>query len=77
MGFFLPPRHLTRPKDDIPRRNQRTRDKFQDYVLALQDLMHYATMTEEQKLERIYMNAQPECLWYILRRDFTHLAELI
>lgn len=76
MRVFLPP-HPTRLEHDIRRRTQRPRETFQDYVLALQDLMRHITMTEEQKLERIYMNAQSEYLWYIRRRDFTRLAELM
>lgn len=34
-------------------------------------------MTEESKFEHMYTNAQPDYMWYIRRRGFTHLAELI
>uniref|UniRef100_A0A1A9ZW93 Retrotrans_gag domain-containing protein n=1 Tax=Glossina pallidipes TaxID=7398 RepID=A0A1A9ZW93_GLOPL len=75
--FFLSPRHLDRLEDDIRRRTQRPRENFQDYVLALQDMMRHILMSEGQQLEPIYMNAQPEYLWYIRRRDFNRLAELM
>uniref|UniRef100_A0A1A9ZGC0 Retrotrans_gag domain-containing protein n=1 Tax=Glossina pallidipes TaxID=7398 RepID=A0A1A9ZGC0_GLOPL len=75
--LFLPPRHLDRLEDEIRRRTRRPREKFQDYVLALQELMRHTLMSEGQQLERIYTNAQPEYLWYIRRRDFNRLAELM
>uniref|UniRef100_A0A1B0ACR2 Retrotrans_gag domain-containing protein n=1 Tax=Glossina pallidipes TaxID=7398 RepID=A0A1B0ACR2_GLOPL len=62
--FFLPPRHLDRLEDDIRRRTQRPRENFQDYVLALQDMMRHTPMSEGQQLDRIYTNAQPEYLWH-------------
>uniref|UniRef100_A0A1A9ZP62 Uncharacterized protein n=1 Tax=Glossina pallidipes TaxID=7398 RepID=A0A1A9ZP62_GLOPL len=39
--------------------------------------MRHTATTEKHKLQLIYTNAQPYCLWYIRRRYFTHLAELI
>uniref|UniRef100_A0A1A9VDC5 Retrotrans_gag domain-containing protein n=1 Tax=Glossina austeni TaxID=7395 RepID=A0A1A9VDC5_GLOAU len=75
--FFLPPRHLDRLEDDIRQRTQRPREKFQDYILVLQDMMRHTLMSEGQQLDRIYMNAQPEYLWYTRRRDFHRLAELM
>uniref|UniRef100_A0A1B0C427 Retrotransposon gag domain-containing protein n=1 Tax=Glossina palpalis gambiensis TaxID=67801 RepID=A0A1B0C427_9MUSC len=77
MRFFLPPRHLDKLEDDIHRRTQRPREKFQDYVLALQDMLRHTLMTKDQQLERLYRNAQPQYLWYIRRRDFNHLAGLM
>uniref|UniRef100_A0A1B0GBD5 Retrotransposon gag domain-containing protein n=1 Tax=Glossina morsitans morsitans TaxID=37546 RepID=A0A1B0GBD5_GLOMM len=77
LKFFLPPRYLTRLEDDICRRTQRSKKKFQDYVLALQNMIRHTLMSEGQQLERIYMNARPEYLWYIRRRDFTNLDELM
>uniref|UniRef100_A0A1A9UD02 Retrotrans_gag domain-containing protein n=1 Tax=Glossina austeni TaxID=7395 RepID=A0A1A9UD02_GLOAU len=65
--FFLPPRHLDGLEDDVRRRTQRPRENFQDYVLALQYTMRHTLMSEGQQLERIYMKAQPEYLWYIRR----------
>uniref|UniRef100_A0A1B0GEL5 Uncharacterized protein n=1 Tax=Glossina morsitans morsitans TaxID=37546 RepID=A0A1B0GEL5_GLOMM len=44
---------------------------------ALWDMMRHTLMSEGQQLERIYMNAQPEYLWYIRRRDVTNLGELM
>uniref|UniRef100_A0A1B0G1U3 Retrotransposon gag domain-containing protein n=1 Tax=Glossina morsitans morsitans TaxID=37546 RepID=A0A1B0G1U3_GLOMM len=75
--FFLPPRHLDRLEHDIRRRTQRPRKNFQDYVLALQDMMRHTLMSEGQQLERIYMNAQPAHLWCIRRRDFNRLPKLM
>uniref|UniRef100_A0A1B0A7Q3 Retrotransposon gag domain-containing protein n=1 Tax=Glossina pallidipes TaxID=7398 RepID=A0A1B0A7Q3_GLOPL len=77
LKFFLPPRYLTQLDDDICRRTQRSKEKFQDYVLALQDMMRHTLISEGQQLERIYMNAQPEYRWYVRRRDFTNLDELM
>uniref|UniRef100_A0A1A9VNW3 Retrotransposon gag domain-containing protein n=1 Tax=Glossina austeni TaxID=7395 RepID=A0A1A9VNW3_GLOAU len=77
LKFMLPPRYFTQLEDDICRHTQRSKEKFQDYVLALHDLMRHTTLTEEQKLERIYANAQPDYMWYIRRRDFTNLEELV
>uniref|UniRef100_A0A1A9ZP27 Retrotrans_gag domain-containing protein n=1 Tax=Glossina pallidipes TaxID=7398 RepID=A0A1A9ZP27_GLOPL len=74
LRFCLSSRHFTRLEDDIRRRTQRAKEKLQDYAQAVQALMRHTAMTEEQKLERIYTNAQPDYLWYIRRRDFTDLA---
>uniref|UniRef100_A0A1A9VB53 Retrotrans_gag domain-containing protein n=1 Tax=Glossina austeni TaxID=7395 RepID=A0A1A9VB53_GLOAU len=76
LRFFLPSRYLTRLEDDICRRTPRSREKFQDYVQALQDLMRHTAVREEQKLECIYTNAQSDYLWHI-RRNFTDLGELM
>uniref|UniRef100_A0A1A9ZZU4 Retrotrans_gag domain-containing protein n=1 Tax=Glossina pallidipes TaxID=7398 RepID=A0A1A9ZZU4_GLOPL len=75
--FFVPLRHLDRLEDYIRRRTQRPRENFQDYVPPVQDMMRHTLMSEGQQLERIYMNAQPEYLRYIRRRDFSRLAELM
>lgn len=77
LKFFLPSRYFEKLEDDVRRRYQRPRELFKDYVLSLQRLMRHTDMTEPQKLERIYRNAQPNYLWYIHRRDFTNLNELL
>uniref|UniRef100_A0A1B0G239 Uncharacterized protein n=1 Tax=Glossina morsitans morsitans TaxID=37546 RepID=A0A1B0G239_GLOMM len=40
-------------------------------------MMRHTLMSQDQQLERNYMNAQPEFLWYIRHRDFSRLAELM
>uniref|UniRef100_A0A1A9UFE6 CCHC-type domain-containing protein n=1 Tax=Glossina austeni TaxID=7395 RepID=A0A1A9UFE6_GLOAU len=62
---------LTRQRSPSPASHAR------DYVLALQDMMRDTLMSGGQQLERIYMNAQLEYLWYIRRRDFSRFAELM
>uniref|UniRef100_A0A1B0A3N7 Uncharacterized protein n=1 Tax=Glossina pallidipes TaxID=7398 RepID=A0A1B0A3N7_GLOPL len=39
--------------------------------------MRHTLMTEDQEIEQLYMNTQPEYLWYIRHRDFNRLAELM
>lgn len=75
--FFLPSRYFEKLEDEIRRRYQRPRESFKDYVLALQNLMRHSELSEPQKLERIYRNAHPDYLWYIHRRDFKNLSELL
>lgn len=75
--FFLPPRYFERLEDEIRKRHQRTRESFKNYTLHMQNLMRHSSYTEKQKLERIFQNALPEYLWYIRRRDFTTLGELL
>lgn len=75
--FFLPARFFEKLEDDIRRRCQRPRETFKDYVLSLQNLMRHTEMNEEQKLERIFRNLHPNYLWYIRRKDFTNLEELM
>uniref|UniRef100_A0A1A9VL89 Uncharacterized protein n=1 Tax=Glossina austeni TaxID=7395 RepID=A0A1A9VL89_GLOAU len=40
----------------------RPKGPFQDYMLALQELMRHTSKSEEQLLESIYTNAQPDYL---------------
>lgn len=75
--FFLPARYFEHLEDEIKRRCQRHSEPFKDYVLAIQNLMQHSQMTEEEKLERIYKNSHPTYLWYIHRRDFNNLSDLL
>lgn len=53
-----------RLKDEICRRHQKPRERFKDYMLAMQDLLRHSGYTDEQKIERIFKNALPEFLTY-------------
>ncbi|XP_065361937.1 uncharacterized protein LOC135955515 [Calliphora vicina] len=75
--FFLPTRYFEKLEDEIRKRTQHAREPFKEYVLALQDLMRHADLSEAQKLERIFRNAQPDYQWYIRRKDFTTLDDLL
>lgn len=59
LKFFLPSRYFNQLEDI---HTQRPKEPFEVYVLALQDLMRHTLMSEEQKLEHTYMNAQPDYL---------------
>lgn len=47
------------------------------FVLPLHALIRHVGYLDQQKLERIYSNALPEYLWYIRRKHFWNLAELL
>jgi hypothetical protein len=77
LKFFLPTRYFEELEDNVRKRIQGAREKFKDYVLAMQTLMRHVNYTEEQKLQRIYKNCQRDYLLYIRRHDFDSLEELI
>lgn len=77
LRFFLPARYFERLEDDIRQRRQHAREKYKDYVLAIQTLMRHAGYSSEQRLERIFRNSHPDYLLYIRRRDFSSLTELL
>lgn len=77
LSFFLPSRYLEMLEDEVKSRVQCPREAFKDYVLDLQNLMRHSSLTEEQKLQRIFRNSQPEYQRYVKRTDFSTLAELI
>lgn len=77
LKFFLPSRYFEKLDDEIRRRSQRGRESFKDYSLAMQNLMRQGGYSEEQKLERIFRNADPKYHLYIRRRDFSSLPELL
>lgn len=77
LKFFLPPRYFERLEDDIRKRHQKSRETFKNYVLSLQNLMRHSSYTPTQKLERIFQNALPEYRWYIKRKDFATLEDLL
>lgn len=77
LRFFLPPRFLENLEDEIRRRRQKPREGFKDYMLAMQELLRHSDYSEAQGLDRIFRNALPEYQWYIRRKDFSSLAELL
>lgn len=77
LHFFLPSRYFEQLEDEIRRRKQKPRESFKAYTLCMQNLMRQTTYNEDQKLERIFRNALPEYLWYIRRRDFLTLKDLL
>lgn len=77
LGFFLPPRYIEHLEEEIRKRRQRPRETFKNYMLHMQNLMRHSSYTEEQRLERIFTNALPEYLWYIRRKDFRTIHELL
>ncbi|XP_037811072.1 uncharacterized protein LOC119603190 [Lucilia sericata] len=77
LSFFLPSRYFEKLEDEIRKRIQRPREVFKNYVLSIQNLMRHSNLSEEQKLQRIFQNALPDYQWYIKRKDFSSLAELI
>ncbi|XP_036347166.1 uncharacterized protein LOC118756514 [Rhagoletis pomonella] len=77
LRFFLPTRYLERLEDDIRQRSQHPREKYKEYVIAIQNLMRHAGYSSELRLERIFRNSHPDYLLYIRRRDFTTLSELL
>ncbi|XP_037807712.1 uncharacterized protein LOC119601077 [Lucilia sericata] len=76
-AFFLPTRYFEKLEDEIRKRTQRSRETFKEYVLALQDLMRHSNLVEDEKIERIFRNAHPDYQWYIRRKDFSTLNELM
>lgn len=77
LKFFLPRRYLEHLEDEIRKRRQRPRETFKNYTLAMQNLMRHSEYNPSQKLERIFRNALPEYQWYIRRRDFLSLEDLL
>lgn len=78
LSFFLPPRYFEKLlEDEIRNKSQKPKETFKNYVLSIQNLMRHASLSEEQKLRRIFQNALPDYQWYIRRKDFSTLAELI
>ncbi|XP_073815797.1 uncharacterized protein [Musca autumnalis] len=77
MRFFLPARHFEHLEDEIRRRKQKPRESFKAYTLGMQNLMRHTNYENDQKLERIFRNALPEYQWYIRRRDFHTLGDLL
>ena len=76
-SFFLPTRYFEKLEDEIRARRQRPGEKFKTYVLELQQLMRYANFSEQQRLERIFRNANTEVQRYIKRGDFDTLSKLL
>lgn len=76
-AFFLPPKYYEKLDEKIQRRKQMSGEPFKNYVLSLQNLMRHSSLNDKQRLERIYRNAHPDFLWYIRKKDFSTLAELI
>ncbi|XP_037927300.1 uncharacterized protein LOC119661868 [Teleopsis dalmanni] len=74
--FFLPSNYLEQLEDTIRNKYQKKTESFQDYALALQELMRYAELTERQQLSRIYRNSRPEYQLQIKPREFSSLGEL-
>ncbi|XP_049316589.1 uncharacterized protein LOC125779339 [Bactrocera dorsalis] len=77
LRFFLPARYFERLEGNIRQRRQNVREKYKDYVLAMQSLMRHVGYNPEERLERIFRNSHTDYLLYIQRRDFETLAELI
>lgn len=77
LKFFLPLRYFEQLEDEIRKRRQKPRETFKNYTLSMQNLMRHSGYNEVQKLERIFRNASPEYQWYIRRRDFLTLGELL
>lgn len=77
LKFFLPVRYFEQLEDEIRKRRQRPRETFKNYSLNMQNLMRHSSYSEAQKLDRIFRNALPEYLWYIRRRDFSTLSDLL
>lgn len=77
LAFFLPPRYFEDLDDDIRKRQQKARESFKDYVIAMQNMMRHANYTRERQLDRIFRNAHVDYQMYIRRKDFTNLDELI
>lgn len=77
LRFFLPARYFEQLEDEIRKRKQKPRETFKAYTLSMQNLMRHTSYDNDQKLERIFRNALPEYLWYIRRRDFHTLKDLL
>lgn len=77
LKLFLPLRYFEHLEDEIRKRRQRPRETFKTYALAMQNLMRHSECSTTQKLERIFRNALPEYQWYIRRRDFLSLEDLL
>lgn len=76
-NFFLSSRYFEKLDEEIRKRTQRYKEPFKEYVLVMQNLMWHANLSEDQKLERIFRNSQPEYQWYIRRKDFQSLPALL
>lgn len=77
LKFFLPRRYYEHLDDEIRKRRQKPRETFKNYTLHMQNLMRHSDLSEEQKLDRIFRNALTEYQWYIRRRDFLTLSDLL
>ena len=77
LKFFLPPRYFEGLDDEIRRRQQKPRESFKDFVIALQNMMRHAGYSPEQQVDRIFRNCLVDYQMYIRRRDFNSLGELI
>lgn len=77
LEFFLSSRYLERLEDKVCKRIQHPEEPFKDYLLSLQNLMRHLKLSEDQKLERIYRNSHTNYRFYIRRKDFSSLQELI
>ncbi|KAI8117109.1 Retrovirus-related Pol polyprotein from transposon 17.6 [Lucilia cuprina] len=76
-ALFLPTRYFEKLENEIRKRTQCSRETFKEHVLPLQDLMRHSNLAEDEKNERILRNAHPDYQWYIQRKDFSTLNELI
>lgn len=77
LDFFLPSGYFAQLEDKIRNRKQQTSEPFKTYMITLQDFMRQAGYSEEQKLERLYENTNPNYRMYIKRPDFQNLEQLI
>lgn len=75
--FYLPDRFFENLDDDIRNRIQKPRERFVDYVTAIQSLMRWTNMTSRAQLDRIFRNCRAEYKFYIKPHAFSKLQDLI
>lgn len=74
---YLPPRYDRQIEDEIRSRYQKPKEAFKDYSTAMSTLFRRGKKSSDQdKLERIYDNMNPEYKLYIHRNSVNSLAEL-
>lgn len=75
---YFPPGYQQNLDDEIRRRTQGDGEPFRQYIVALSTLIRRrGGLTENEKLERVYLNMHPSYKLYVRRRDFTSLTGLI
>lgn len=75
---YLPPRFQFWIEEEVRNRTQGQKETAAEYVTAIQTLMRRGGETSPgRQLERVYENLKPEYKWYIKRREFQNMNQLM
>lgn len=76
--YYYPRNYEKNLSERIINRKQGYKEKFINYLTDIQTLMRrYGKLNQEEQLERIYDNIKPSYQFYIKRKDFNSVGELI